>query len=71
MSDSYFKKGMTVVKVIEIGGVRTATVDNKIAKVTKSKVTLEDCGLEYDLRTGNEIDPAIPGCYSYIVYIES
>lgn len=64
------KKGEQIVKVIDVHGTRTCTLQT-IAKVSKGRVYLEDSSLVYDL-DGNEIDPAFAGTgiTSYIVELE-
>lgn len=64
MSD--FKKGRKVVKVINVMGLETATVQT-IESVKKGVVRLVDYSLTYDATTGREIDAVIPGCMSRLI----
>jgi len=66
---SVFKKGDKVVKILRGGGVETATIQF-VNGVKKGKVLLEDSSLEYDAKTGQEIDPVIPGFSSRLVMLE-
>lgn len=54
-----FSKGDKVVKVINIQGLETATVQ-EVESVKGGKVRLVDSGLVYDKATGRELDVA-PG----------
>lgn len=67
--DQGFKKHTKVVRIIDVGGVKSASHD-EVESVKKGVVTLADSSLTYSAATGNEIDPALPGCTSYIVRIE-
>lgn len=64
------KKGDKVVKVLEVMGIRTATVDNVIEKVSKGVITIKGSTAKFNAATGNEIDPPIPGCRSYLVALD-
>lgn len=55
-----FKKGDKVVKVIDVKGHKSATVE-EIASVKKGVVSLVDSGLKYDNTTGHEVDSAFVG----------
>jgi hypothetical protein len=65
-----FKKGDIAARGIRIMGSVCVTFNNKIVKVVGGKAFLEDSSLQYDAETGREIDPAIPGCTSFLVSYE-
>lgn len=60
------KKNDFVVRIIDIMGGKTATVQ-KVESVKKGAIALMDISCKYDAKTLREIDPVIPGCYSYLV----
>lgn len=64
MSD--FKRGRKVVKVINVMGSETATVQT-IESIKKGVVRLVDYSLTYDAKSGREIDAVIPGCSSRLI----
>lgn len=65
-----FSKNQVVIKVLHIMGLKTAVI-GKVTKVSKGVAYLKDCeSLKWDAKTGLEIDPAIPGCYSEIIALD-
>jgi hypothetical protein len=63
-----FKKGQTVTWTIDIMGAKEKS-KAKVKKVTKTKVILEDQeALSFDPKTGEEINPSIPGAKSNISF---
>lgn len=74
--ESTFKKGDAVVKVLIGAGYKTCTVGWRVKAVTKDGVEIvhQDGAasiLRYDLRTGTEIDPPIPGFCAEIIPVET
>jgi len=61
-----FKKGQKVVKVIDIYGTKTATIQT-ISKISKGVIALDDSTLKFDAETGREIDPAFAQFHCYLV----
>ncbi len=63
-----FKKGDYLIKIIDIHGSRTATVQ-KVASVKKSIVSLEDSSLKFSKDTGLEVESAFApsGIICYLV----
>lgn len=62
-------KNEFVVKVIVGGGCKTATVQ-RVASTDDKVIKIVDSHQEYDLFSGREIDPAIPGFYSEIIALD-
>ena len=63
------KKGQRMVKIIDVAGSRTATVQT-VESVDKRVVRLVDSSLTYDAVTLEEREPPIPGCHSYLVWFD-
>lgn len=61
-----FKRGQKVVKVIDVYGSKTATVQT-VEKVKSGVVSLEDSSLKFDAKTGHEIDPAFVQFFCFLV----
>ncbi len=68
-------KGDTVVRVINIMGIKTASI-HQIESVGKSSIVgigtsirIVNSALEYDV-VGMEINPIILGCYSELIPLE-
>jgi len=60
------KKSDYCIKIIEIMGMRTATIQ-KVESVKKGAIRLVDSRLTFDADSYEELDPMIPGCRSYLV----
>jgi len=63
-----FKKGEIVIKVIDIMGTKTATIQ-KVEAVKQGKVSLIGSSLQFN-SVGEEIDAVLPGCRSYLVHLD-
>ncbi len=64
------KKKQLVVKVISIMGISTATLA-RVESVKKGVVKIKGAeSLSYRDDDGREIDPAIPGCTSYLIELD-
>jgi hypothetical protein len=65
-----FKKGQKVAKLFSIMGTETVSLQ-KVARAKKDRVQCEnDEHLWYDAKTGREIDPAIPNCFSRLIAMD-
>jgi hypothetical protein len=64
-----FQKNQRVALVIFGYGTKTASLQT-VESVTREGVRLVDRSALYDLRTGREIDPPIPGFASEIILFE-
>jgi hypothetical protein len=60
------KKNDYCVKIIEIHGTRTATIQ-EVESVKKGVIRLVDYSITYDAETYDELDSAMPMVRSYLV----
>jgi hypothetical protein len=64
------KKGTRVIRILTGAGHRTCSGPYEVVAVKKGQVFISDSSLKYDVKTGLEIDPSIPGWRSEIIAFE-
>lgn len=66
---SQFTKGEVVIKLLHGAGYTTASIQ-RVSKVSKTEVSIENVGVKYDPETGHELNPLIPGFAGQLVTLE-
>lgn len=63
------KKGELVVRVLSGAGFKTATI-GEVESVKRGIIKIVDSSLEWGEESCREINPAIPGFFSYLVTLD-